>query len=967
MEKLAEALRQRLSGEVRDDAISRSVYSVDASIYEIRPDVIALPRTKRELIDAVCIAAVHRVPVIPRGAATGIAGGCIGTGLVLDTSKYLHRILDIDIERRTARCEPGVVQNALNGAVGPFGLRLGPDTSTGNRATLGGMLANNSAGARSLRYGKMVDHIQEVELLLANGELLQCKALTDDELRAKLALNSREGEIYREVLQIKQTYAADIAERMPHLPRRASGYCLDELLKPGPLNLSQLVAGSEGSLGIIAEMRVGLVSKPQRTALCLLQLHSLEEAFSAVTAVLEWKPLAVELIDDKIVAAGRQSPALRQRTDWIVGQPKAVLIVEFEEAAPDALQQKCAEFVAFAKKQALGYAAAVMTDAKPMSDVWAVRESGLGLLLSKRQYNRAFSFLEDVAVSPQQLPAFMGAFLQLLRAHGKEAGVYGHVGAGCMHVRPYMDLRDPQELALMEQLMRDTTQLLIHHRGALSGEHGDGLVRSWLNEALFGPRVYEAFCRLKRAFDPEGRMNPGKVVATQSLTENLRLSPTTQSLPLETFLDFSREGGIHLAADLCNGNGMCRKREGLMCPSFQAYGDEFHTTRARAQSFRDLLNRRLPANSLSSPEMYHVLEYCLECKGCKTECPSQVDMAKMKAEFLYHYQKKHGVGLRSRLFGHLGSLYALMSPLAGLSNRIAQSFVAKWILKRLGVASQRPLPALATERFSRWFARQPVDKRTGQQQVVLFNDTYTEFLHPEIGQAAVHILRTLGYEVLVPPWSCCGRPLISKGMLPQARRKAQALVDQMGSLPIIVLEPSCLSALRDDYRDLLPGTQVNALSLEEFLSKGSLALPWRTDLVQTRVWVHTHCHQKALMGTEAARAVLAAVPGVQQVTDLVTGCCGLAGSFGYEAEHYEFSMAIAEKTVFAALRQAQPEDVIVANGMSCRSQIAHGSTRVPIHLAQFIAERAAPSGLGPMADSTQVDRALKARPRPGCI
>lgn len=945
MSTIIQELRDQIQGEVRDDPISLAVYSVDASIYEIPPLAVVLPRTKEELMAAVRIAARHDVPVIPRGAATGIAGGCIGKGLVIDTSKHLNRILSIDPDNRTAICEPGVVQNQLNRALAPMGLRLGPDTSTGNRATLGGMLANNSAGARSLRYGKMVDHILEVEVLLANGELVRFRPVDDTQLAAKLALDSTEGIIYREVVRIRDEYAADIKANFPIMPRRASGYNLDELLKPGPLHLSRLIAGSEGTLGIVTEMRVRLAPTPRASGICVVQFASLDEAFDSVARILPWDPLALELIDEKIVAAGRASPSLASQIGWINGSPKAVLIVEFEAATDRDVAVRIAAFTDWAQKEKIGYSVAGLTQAQPMRDVWSVRESGLGLLLSKRSYSRAIAFIEDVAVPPDQLRPFMNSFLELVHSHGKDAGVYGHVGAGCMHIRPYIDLRDTAEVELMKHLQFETADLLLKHRGALSGEHGDGFVRSWLNEKMFGKRVYEAFRALKQAFDPRGLMNPGKVIATQGLTEHLRLTPQTQPLPFQTFLNFDREGGFTLAADLCNGNGLCRKREGLMCPSFQAYGDEFHTTRARAQSFRAILNGRLPEEAMTGQGLYHVLEYCLECKGCKTQCPSQVDMAKMKSEFLYHYQQKQGVTLRTRLFAQMGSLYSAISPIAPLFNALSNSPPSRWLLSALGIAPERPLPKLSTQRFSVWWKSHQVEPTAFSRTVVVFNDTYTEFLHPEIGQAAVQVLNALGYGVIVPLWTCCGRPLISKGLLEQAQSQGQKLVDLLlpyarKKLPIIGLEPSCLSALQDDYRDLVDRSQAEEVracctSLEEFLF--GKTLPVTTDQ-PIRVYTHTHCHQKALMGSAATQAVLAALPGVE-ATEIDSGCCGLAGSFGYEKEHYAMSMQIGEQKLFPAVRQSDSDACIVACGFSCRSQIKQGTERRAIHLAELLAQR----------------------------
>lgn len=898
--------------ETRADAISKAVYSVDASIYEISPLAIVLPRNREEVLAAMRIARKYKVPVIPRGAATGIAGGCIGRGLVIDTSKYLTKILEVNIQEEYVVCEPGVVQNTLNHCLAPYGYRLGPDTSTGNRATLGGMTANNSAGSRSLLYGRMVDHVLEVEMVLANGEAMTFGP-------------ADKGEIPLEIERLRRLYHADIERDFPKLPRRVSGYNLDELIKPGPLNLAKLIVGSEGTLGLITRIKVGICRVPAQTSLRLFFFDSMDKAFEAVEALLLSRPSALEMIDDKIVTAGRSLPLTQKRVGWIQGNPKATLIAEYNELPPPDVQ--CPE----------AYASQTIVEAHIIKDIWAVRESGLALLLSKRTYSRAIAFLEDVAVPPSQLASFMRQFLSLLARYGKEAGVYGHVGAGCMHVRPYIDLRDPSDLKQMRAIMEEAVTLLRHYGGTLSGEHGDGIVRSWLNEKMFGPHLFQAFIDVKRVFDPEGRMNPGKIVPNQGLLENLRMDPSVVPLQIETQFDFSREGGFHLAADLCNGNGLCRKREGLMCPSFQAYGDEFHSTRARAQSFRAVLNGRLPPEAFTDHGLYNVLEYCLECKGCKTQCPSQVDMAKMKAEFLYHYQEKHGYTLRSRLFAYIGRLQQW-----GLTGLFPEWGLAK---KWLGIAPQRTLPKTAQQRFSRWLASETRPER--RKKVVLFNDTFTEFNHPEIGQAAVKVLDALGYEAIVPSWRCCGRPLISKGFLKQAKTYAHRLLKELNpyvkmGYQIIGLEPSCLYTILDDYPDLIASAKLTGAcrTMDQFLAERLSVGEWTLQLSEeaVEVYLHGHCYQKALEGMLSTRQVLAYMPGVK-ITEIDSGCCGMAGSFGYEAEHYEFSLQIAEQKLFPALRQMPPGAVVIANGMSCRSQILQGTDHRPKHLVQFLADR----------------------------
>lgn len=918
-------LRKAVKGEILSDPISRKAYSVDASIYEVEPLVILQPLNVDEVVLALQVAAQYNVPVTARGAATGITGGCLGSGLILDLSRHLTRILSINLEEQFALCEPGVIQDDLNRALEPSGYRLGPDTSTGDRATLGGMLANNSAGARSLHYGCMADHVEGVELCLASSESLVLSSLSPDVRKNKCHLKTSEGALYRAIEEIRENYGKEIVEHFPRLPRRVSGYNLMALLEEN-VNLGKIIAGSEGTLGIATAIKMRIVPKPKDTVLCLIAFEDMLTAMKAVAEILPHQPLSLEMIDDQIIRAGRSAPALRGQLDWLSeitkGTPKALLIVEFEGV------EKAKSFAW--KGQHL------IRDPVTMRRVWELRKAGLGLLLSRRTYSRAIAFIEDIAVPPEKLTSFMEQFLAYLKSQGKEAGIYGHVGAGCLHIRPYFDLRDPGEIELMHKMMLDVCEILIAHGGVLSGEHGDGLVRSWLNEKLFGKKIYEAFEAVKQAFDPENRLNPGKIVEGHPLEENLRKGPQ-EAFP--TFLDFSREGGFELAVDLCNGNGLCRKREKVMCPSFQASGDEYDTTRARAQALRGLIQ----GENLSKENFYwdgvrDVLDLCIACKGCKTECPSQVDMAKMKAEFLYQYQEKHGYTIRDKLFAHLHALYRFSAPFAPLVNMFAK---ATWILKLMGL-SDRPLPPLAQQRFSEWVhSHNPSPAPSpGQKQVVLFNDTYTEFLEPQIGIAAVQVLERLGYSVIVPPLHCCGRPMISKGFLRHAKEQASALLKTLmpyvqKGIPIVGLEPSCILTLVDDFTGLLgPKADSLAKACVTFDAFVAAHMPLPLKPYPHKILVHGHCHQKALVGMQPTLALLRAIPEAD-VDEIPSGCCGMAGSFGHESEHAAFSVKIGELVLLPAIRKS-PEALIVANGLSCRSQISYGTGRQPLHIAELI-------------------------------
>lgn len=945
-------LKEHLDGEVRFDAITRCTYSVDASIYEVPPLGVVLPRHRQDILNAIVIARSHNVPIIARGAATGITGGCLGSGLIIDFSKYLNAILEVDYDARYALCEPGVVQDTLNAHLAPNGMRLGPDTSTGNRATIGGMLANNAAGARSLYFGKMVDHVEEVELVLATGEVLHLRPLTKNEFAEKCALENREGIIYRQMASIRSTYTNDILTQFPHIPRRVSGYNLDELVKPWPFNLSKLITGSEGSLGIVLKAKLKICSKPKLTSLCVLHFDALLDSMRHVTEILSFAPMAVELIDAKILAMARLHPATQKKLGWLQGSPEAVLAVEFTGSSIEELDNKLHTFADQMRKKSIGCAYTHLTNPSQINDIWEVRKSGLGLLLSKRTYSRAVAFIEDLSVAPEKLVLFMEKFLAYLHKVGKEAGIYGHVGSGCMHIRPYLDLREPQERALMEKMMLDMADLLLEYGGALSGEHGDGYIRSWLNQKMFGPKLYGVFCDIKKAFDPNNLMNPGKVVHPQPVHDNLRQAPVKT---VTTFLDFTPEGGFELAVDLCNGNGLCRKSEKVMCPSFQVTKDEYDTTRARAQALRSFLNDKLAVREFANHELAAVLDLCVECKGCKSECPSRVDMAKMKSEFLFHYQEKYGYRWRNRLFGHIDKFYRLAATSPALFNALQSSTLSKWMLDLWGIAPQRTLPKIAVERFSKWHRRHDFPAMSGQE-VILFNDTYSEFLQPEIAKDAITILHGLGYHVIVPNWHCCGRPLISKGLLRQAEAKARSLITQLHpyaqrGCPIIGLEPSCILTIKDDFPALFGKDQYLAaqarevsaccLTFDQFLALKleSGPLPLKLMNKPQRALFHGHCHQKALTGTADSLKVLRSLPGYEQVSEIDSGCCGMAGSFGYEKEHFDFSMRIGSLKLFPAVLKSAVDTQIIANGISCRSQIADGTGRKAWHLAQVIGQR----------------------------
>ena len=930
MTRLTQDLKTHVEGEVLLNDIEKQVYSVDASIYQITPKLVVIPQTKDDLLSIVLVAKKHKIPLIPRGAATGIAGGCIGKGIVIDLSKNLNTITQINPREAWADVEPGVVQDQLNKSLSPIQSRLGPDTSTGNRATIGGMIGNNSSGAHSLRFGRMSEHIIELEVVLSSGEIATFKELNMQEWNAYSQETSHEGRIYRQLARIRREYGEEIKKHFPKHKRRASGYNLDELIRPEGINVAKLIAGSEGTLGLVASAKLKISPKPLHTALIVLYFHSRTEGFWHAEKLIQHELYSLEIIDEQLIQLGLIAPNMQGKLEWIEGSPVSMVVAELDANALPDLEDKILKLTEFVEKEKIGYSYSVLRTPDDIAHVWELRKAGLGLLMSRRTKSQAIAFVEDVSVPPHQLGPFMERFLKYIESEGKEAGFYGHMGEGCIHVRPYVDMTDPEDYQRMKRMIESVGDLLLEHEGVLSGEHGDGLVRSWTHPKMFGPKLYQAFCEIKEIFDPDHLMNPGKIVDAPDFFENLRNSPQHQVAELDTFLDFTPDGGLSFAVNMCNGNGNCRKQQGLMCPSFQAYGDERHSTRARAQALRAVVNGQVSLEALTQNEVLDVLDLCLECKGCKRDCPSHVDMARIKAEVLHQQQKKKGSSLRTKIFAHVGQLNMLQSYFPKSSRFFQSSSLSKYLLKRIGIAPERELPQIALETFSKVNLEQPKQEEC-KDTVVLFNDTFTEFNCPEIGVSAVQVLNSLGFHVIIPPWRCCGRPMFSKGLLTKAQKLAKNLVAQLlpyakKGYPILGLEPSCLYTIIDDYPHLMPKeecqTVIDAcLTFDAFLDSLIEKDAFPVDLGPDRpnVKLHRHCYQKALEQTPHTLNVLKHVFG-NKASEIPSGCCGMAGSFGYESEHYDMSIAIANKRLVPAIKNSPPSSTFVANGMSCRGQ-----------------------------------------------
>ena len=954
---LQRELEACIDGEVRFDGISRVLYSTDASVYQIEPTGVVVVRNRDDVLRTIEIARRHGVSITARGGGTSQAGQAIGSGLQLDTARFFNRVLEVDPAERWARIEPGIVLDELNAHLAPHRLRFAPDISTANRATVGGMISNNSSGARSVLYGKTIDHVLDLHVALSDGSIAHLRPLAPDALEAACAADTLEGACYRMLRRLGPAHADEIDRRYPKILRRVGGYNLDRFTDPArPFNLAELIVGSEGTLGVVVEARVNLVPLPNAKAVITLEFDDLLDALGATPAILEHKPSAVEVMDRFILDHARESPTLDElRRAVLLGDetPGALLCVEFyaDEAAElpdrlDALEQDLA-------RRSILCRTSRATDPAAQARIWRLRQSSLGLSMAMKGDAKSISFVEDTAVAPGRLRDYIARFLDIVKRHGSTTGVYAHASVGCLHVRPVVNLKTAAGVRQFEAIANDIAELVLEFGGALSGEHGDGLVRGPFMERMFGRELYEAFRTVKQTFDPAGLFNPGKIVDAPPLTANLRYGADYRTPQPEGHFDYAAFGGLGRAVEMCSGVGACRKTlDGTMCPSYMVTRDETHSTRGRANALRSAMTGRLDEAGLGDQGVYDALDLCLECRACKAECPVGVDMARFKAEFLADYHARHGTPLRARLLGHIRDLSAAASPLARLINPwLARSWVRALNERLLGLDRRRALPRWATRTLrAHWRARP--HPAAGDRSVVLFADTFTNYYHPEIGMAAAAVCDRAGVGVALGPHVCCGRPLISQGLLREARRRGEDAVARLHPLAaagqaIVVLEPSCLSALRDDLPSLLRGdaqrqardVAAACVLFEEWLERELSAGAVRLDLQPgpERLLLHGHCHQKSLGLLPPARALLSRVPGAE-VVDLDAGCCGMAGSFGYAREHFDVSRRIGERRLLPAARALGPNERLVAAGVSCRHQVRDLADARAVHPAQLLAE-----------------------------
>jgi FAD/FMN-containing dehydrogenase/Fe-S oxidoreductase len=933
----------------KTDQITRLLYSTDASIYQIMPLGVVWPREGSEVSAVLEIAHKHNVPVLPRGGGSSLAGQAIGEAIILDFSRYMDQILDINPEEKTVTAQPGVVLGLLNRKLAAHQLTFGPDPASADRATIGGVLGNNATGAHSILYGMAHDHILEAETILSDGSCAIFKEHSNGSLPGILRRNTLESAVYRELPNILERYRDEIKENYPKTFRNVAGYNLNILAGQKAINPATLLVGSEGTLGIITAAKLNLVSRPAHKILYLIHYQDLGEALSSVPEILETQPSAVELIDRMLIQLARANPAYRPLLEAIQGDPEAVLAVEYQADDPGSITGKDHMLKRYGPTVPL-------VETQAQDQIWKARKVGLGILQSKKGDAKPTTFIEDAAVPVEHLASYALG----IKEFGKEIGIgeiafYAHASAGCLHIRPQVNLKSGDGLRQMRLLAERSLSLVQQFGGTTSGEHGEGIARGEFTEKLYGPALRSAFQEVKEVFDPDYRLNPGKIINPPMMDQSnlLRYGVNYQAdlKPARTFLSFEKDLGFDRAVEMCNGAGVCRQLEGgVMCPSFQATRDEEFSTRGRSNLLRAAMTGKLGPKGMTSKELYQALDLCLSCQACLSECPSAVDMSKLKAEFLHGYYQVHGLPFRSWFFANVASVSHLAQFFAPVINLILKSPLAK-LLSLIGIHPQRKMPAFATQTFTGWYGKEHHKKEnTGGQQAVFFYDTYLEYNYPHIGKALVNICNKAGVDLIVLKEKVdSGRPAYSKGVLNKAQTLARKNIELLTpyverGIPIIGCEPSVMVMLKKEYRDLVPGPAADrvaefSMQAEDFLLQevADNRVQFVFDEKARKILFHGHCQQKANFGTGATLQLLGSIPG-STVEEIDAGCCGMAGAFGYEKEHYQLSLEIAELELAPQIRNADIKTIICASGTSCREQIAHTTERTARHPLEVFAE-----------------------------
>lgn len=946
--------------EFYTDTLHKNIYATDASVYRQIPYAVAYPKDNQEIIKIIDYAKKNKLSITPRAAGTSLGGQCVTDGIVVDISRHFTQILDFNLEKKTVVVQPGVIRDQLNDFLKPQGLFFGPNTSTTNRCTLGGMVGNNSSGTTSIQYGVTRDKVLEVKAILSDGSEVVFKNLSKKEVESLSNKDTLEGKIYHFLHEklADNKIQDEIRKEFPKasIHRRNNGYAIDSLIETNlysnhktPFNLSKLIAGSEGTLAFITEISLQLDDLPPKHK-CIVVAHfeSLHEAMQAVVVSMQHNLYMCELMDKIILDQTKNNRTQEKNRTFIKGDPAALLLLEVAADSASKATQLAEELINSLKKQKMGYAFPKLTG-KDIDKATNLRAAGLGLLGSIIGDNKAVACIEDTAVALEDLPEYIKEFDTIMKPYKQDFVYYAHAGAGEIHLRPILNLKKSKDIKLFHEITEKVAHLVKKYKGSLSGEHGDGIVRASFLPYMIGENNYELVKEIKNIFDPNNIFNKGKIVNANSMTENLRYSPDRKEPKIDTIYDFTDNLGILRAAEKCNGSGDCRKLQssgGTMCPSYRATRNEKDTTRARANALREFLTNSDKPNQFNHKELYDVFDLCLSCKACASECPSNVDVATLKAEFLYQYQKENGIPFRSKLFAYNASLNKLGSMVPGVTNFLLNT---KTVKKLVGIAKERSIPNLAKTTFSRWLKKQKNTTKSSKGKLVLFIDEYTNFYDVETGKDAYHLLTKLGYDVQTISHAESGRAYISKGLLHKAKEIANENIEIFkdlitAQLPLVGIEPSTILSFKDEYirladkvndaKKIAEHTYTIESFFEREIKNGNLSSANFSKL-QLDIKIHGHCQQKSLEGTDSSFAMLS-LPTNYTVTVLDTGCCGMAGSFGYEEEHFNLSMQVGENSVFPLVRNLENNQIIVAAGTSCRHQILDGTKRKALHPASVL-------------------------------
>lgn len=949
LQSIAADLNAIIEGDGRFDEVTRVLYSTGACMYRIKPLGVVFPKNAADVITTVRYAADRGIPLIPRGGGSSRCGQELGAGIVLDFTRYMHRILEVNPDEGWVRVEPGLILSSLTRALKQHGKYFPPDPSSEDVCALGGMLATNSKGAHAVKYGTTRDYLKSLDVVLASGELIRTAPVDRNGVGLQALLQDPvQDPIYRGLLDILERFGDELKRKAPEVTNNNCGYNLWRLARNGIIDLGQIFTGSEGTLGIFTEATFRVLDHPRHRNIALLSFDSLEKMGEAVAVLRELRPSMIEILERHILDLSRQdNPELMP---YLPEGIEAILIVEHEGERPEEIEvAMAATRRRLVEECRLATGMLRATSPGHQAKILAIRKVAAAVITKVKGPRKPTIFIEDAAVHPTRLPDFIGRMRQLFQRLDVTAGVYGHAGDGNLHILPFLDPTDARDIGLIRSIAEGAHEIVWGLNGTISGEHGDGLSRTSYVSRQYG-ELARAFSEVKALLDPRGILNPGKIVTDDPPLVNaqLRYGEGYRTAALETRHRFREEGSFAAGVERCVGVGNCRKMHGTMCPSYMVTREEEHSTRGRANLLRAALSGELPQEALSGPGLYGALDLCLECKACKGECPTNVDMAKLKAEFLAQYYEKNGIPLRARLFAHAATLGRWGSRLAPVSNWVTAVPGTRRLLHHVvGIEQRRPLPRFASPSFVQWFQQRGSSSAGAKGSVALFPDTFMNYHYPEVGIAATTLLESLGYQVILADAGCCGRTFISKGLLREAAEHARSAVDRLhrfvvAGVPIVGCEPSCLLTLRDECRDLMDSPQAEAVArqsflLEEFLlnrhAQGEFARTFRE--TQRRILLHGHCHQKALIGARPTIEALRLIPGLT-VEEVDAGCCGMAGSFGFEKEHYDLSIAIGRQRLFPAIEKAGAQVDIVASGVSCRQQILHGTGRIARHPAEVL-------------------------------